>query len=154
MDIKTLRLALDFNPNTGIFRWAEKRANIQIGDVAGCVNAKGYMYVGLGGKLYRANRLAWLYVHGTQPTGQVDHINGDRIDNRIDNLRDVTGTINQRNRLRGNRGSSSRLLGVSWHPGTSKWRSQISINRQTRHLGLFDTETAAHAAYLDAKAKL
>lgn len=149
--IDYLRAAIDYNQSTGAFVWRVSTSNVKAGTVAGCVNAKGYQYIGIGGKLYRANRLAWFYVHGTWPNGQIDHINGNRLDNRIENLRDVDGYTNQRNRHNGNKGSSSKLCGVSFHKGTGKWRAQLSINKTTKHLGLFDSEVAAHNAYKTAK---
>lgn len=145
---------LDYDQLSGSFTWKVSASRTKAGSVAGCTNARGYVYIGVGGKLYRANRLAWFYVHGKWPAGQIDHINGDRGDNRIENLRDVSGSINQKNRKRANHGSTSRFLGVSFHPATGKWRSQISVNHETKYLGLYDSEEGAHAAYLTAKAAL
>lgn len=151
MDQNTLKSLLSYDKNTGYFTWQVPRRNISVGDIAGCVNAKGYRYIGVAGKLYRANRLAWFYCYGEWPEFQVDHINGDRLDNRIENLRDIPAQGNQQNRRRGNKNSSSKMLGVSWNKLSQKWRSQLSIGRTTRHIGMFDTEKAAHAAYLEAK---
>jgi hypothetical protein len=145
MDHASLISALDYSELTGAFTWRKT------GKAAGCVNRKGYKYIGFGGSLYRANRLAWFYVNGAWPSGQVDHIDGNRLNDAYSNLRDVTAEGNQRNRRRGNRGSSSPLLGVSWNAYTKKWRSQISVGKQTVHLGLFKTELEAHEAYLSAK---
>jgi len=152
MDQLSLHTALSYDPESGLFSWAERRRNVKVGDPAGGINRKGYLYIGFANTSYRANRLAWFYVHGVWPSGQIDHINGDRTDNRIANLRDVSGAANQQNRRVGNRNSSSRLLGVSWHAGSRKWRAQISVGHSTRHVGMFDSEEAAHAAYLSAKA--
>ena len=151
MDITKLRSLLNYDPITGVFTWAKARRNIEIGDIAGCVNAKGYRYIGVNNALYRANRLAWFYIHGVWPTQQIDHINGDRLDDRIENLRDVTQTRNQRNRKHGNINSSSKLIGVSWNKSSAKWRAQISVGKKTIHIGLYKTEQEAHAAYLAAK---
>lgn len=151
MDQTTLKSLLSYSAETGHFHWKVPRRNIAVGDLAGCVNQKGYRYIGVGGKLYRANRLAWFYCYGEWPEFQVDHINGDRLDDRIENLRDVPPHGNQQNRRAGNKNSSSRLLGVSWNGATNSWRAQISVGRKTRHLGLYETEQDAHRAYLDAK---
>jgi HNH endonuclease/AP2 domain len=152
MDIDALRKALNFDMATGTFTWLTSGRNHKIGDVAGCVNAKGYRYIGFRGVLYRANRLAWVFLHGEWPKGQIDHINGDRDDNRASNLRDVTGAGNQQNRRQGNKNSKSSLLGVSWHTQNKKWRALITVDRKTLYLGCFETEHAAHLAYLAAKA--
>lgn len=153
IDVNELRQMLSYDPETGVFIWARNIGNVKAGAIAGCVNRKGYRYISAFKKLYRANRLAWIYVYGKEPVGQIDHIDGDRLNNRIANLRDVDGFTNQRNRKRGNKNSTSKLLGVSFHAGTGKWRAQIT-ERKTIHLGLFDTEEQAHAAYLEAKRRL
>ena len=80
----------------------------------------------------------------------VDHINGDGLDNRRENLRLVTPELNQAN-SRKHIVQTSRFKGVAWHKGANKWRAYIAINRGQQHLGLFDDELSAAAAY-DAKA--
>jgi hypothetical protein len=150
LDITKLRNLLVYDPVTGVFTWRNNIGNVKAGSVAGCLNRKGYRYIGVGGSLYRANRLAWAYVHGALPQGQVDHIDGNRANDSITNLRDVSAETNQRNRKRGNKNSTSCLLGVSYHRQTKKWRAQLCITT-TKHLGLFDTEQEAHYAYLEAK---
>lgn len=151
MDINTLKSLLSYDKEIGIFTWKVPRRNIRVGDVAGCVNAKGYRYIGVKEKLYRSNRLVWFYCYGEWPEFQVDHINGDRLDDRIENLRDVPAQGNQQNRRNGNKNSSSKMLGVSWNKLSSKWRAQISIGKTTRHIGMFDSEKDAHSAYMEAK---
>ena len=99
---------------------------------------------------YSAHRLAWLYVHGAWPTGQIDHINGDRGDNRISNLRDVTPALNTQNQRRAARSNkSSGLLGVTANRG--RWLAQISIGGKSRNLGRYATPEEAHAVYVAAK---
>lgn len=152
LDITKLRNVLAYDPATGVFTWRNNIGNVKKDAVAGCVNRKGYRYIGIDGVLYRANRLAWAYVNGSLPKGQIDHIDGDRLNNSISNLRDVSAETNQRNRKSGNKNSTSSLLGVSYHKQSGKWRAQISITT-TKHLGLFDTEQDAYLAYLNAKQK-
>ena len=153
IDINELRMRLKYNPDNGEFVWARNIGNVKAGAVAGCVNQKGYRYISVFGRLYRANRLAWIYVHGSEPVGQIDHKDGNRLNNKISNLRDVDGFTNQQNRRLGNKNSTSKLLGVSFHKGTGKWRAQIT-ERKTIHIGLFNTELEAHNAYLQAKKKI
>ena len=153
IDINHLKEWLSYDPATGVFTWRKYRRNIKLGDVAGCINQKGYLYIGFQGKLYRANRLAWFYVHGVMPKGQVDHIDGDKLNNRISNLRDVDGFVNQQNRKGGNKNASSKYLGVSFHKQSKKWLAQIWF-RKHKYIGLYDTEEEAHQAYLAEKSVL
>lgn len=85
---------------------------------------------------------------------QVDHINGNVLDNRKDNLRIVSARENMQNsKSRREGGNSSKLIGVTWWKPTKQWRAQIYIDRRKRHLGLFITEEDAHRAYLFALGK-
>ena len=83
-----LKELLDYNPETGLFTWNVYN-NIKNKTTAGTFN-DGYIQIKIKQKIYQAHRLAWLYVYGEWPKGQIDHINGIRDDNRIENLRDVT----------------------------------------------------------------
>ena len=84
-----LRSILHYNPLTGVFTRIRSAHPHRVGVVVGSVS-HGYILIGLLGKRYRAHRLAWLYVYGTWPKHDIDHINRNRSDNRICNLRDVT----------------------------------------------------------------
>jgi hypothetical protein len=97
------------------------------------------------------HRAAWLYVHGKWPNGQIDHINGDRSDNRISNLRDVSHSVNQQNVHRPRRDNASGFLGVTRQKNL--WTSQVTVSGKTLHLGLFKTPEEAASAYLEAKRK-
>ena len=118
------------------------------GDVAG-TKENGYWHCQISKKRVYNHRVIWV-LHGNTDT-TIDHINGDRLDDRIENLRDVTQARNQRNRKHGNINSSSKLIGVSWNKSSAKWRAQISVGKKTIHIGLYKTEQEAHAAYLAAK---
>jgi|DEB0MinimDraft_3_1074331.scaffolds.fasta_scaffold20825_2 hypothetical protein len=91
---------------------------------------------------YYEHRLVWLYVYGDWPTKDIDHINGDRYDNRIDNLREVTVAQNHMNRR-----AKSFLKGVTWDKRKRKWQAQIMLNKKQGFLGYFDCPAAAHMAY-------
>jgi HNH endonuclease/AP2 domain len=146
---------LDYDPDTGIFRWKVRLSNsIHVGDIAGSPDGEGYLMIRLDNRYYKAHRLAWLYVHGAWPDDQIDHINTDPADNRIANLRQATQLLNKQNSRRSHRDSASRYLGVSWDRARSKWLAQICVNGQRKNLGRFDTEEAAYAAYLAAKAAI
>lgn len=126
------------------------------GSIAGTRTRKGYIRIHFSGKLYAAHRLAWFYVHGDWPRQQIDHINGNRADNRIANLRDVSARVNSQNRKRANANNSNGLLGVSKRSGGRRgFAAQIRNPDGTmNYLGRFDTAEAAHVAYLTAKASL
>ena len=105
--------------------------------------------------MYLAHRLAWLYVYGVWPVGQVDHINHNRADNMIKNIRDTTSFGNQQNQIKANvRNKSTGLLGTSFHKGTGKYQAKIVCNGKQIYIGIFETAKEAHKAYLKTKRKL
>lgn len=151
-----LRQVLTYDPATGIFRWAEKLSiRIQKGAVAGYTDPRpgkwhGRVYLRIDTKLYLAHRLAWLYAHGEWPAAQIDHINGNPNDNRLENLRGATHAENARNSRKPRNATTSRLKGVSFDKSRGKWMAQIGHDGQHIHLGRHNTEEAAHAAYCAA----
>jgi hypothetical protein len=155
-----LHAALDYNPDTGVFTWHHRpdqstRTNSRMaGKPAGhhCARLK-YVLLGLNGRLYRAHRLAWLYVHGEWPEGEIDHINGDGFDNRISNLRLATRSQNNMN-VRAHRDSTSGLKGAYWDKRSRTWLAQIRLNGKQHYLGKYDTAEEAHAAYCAAAERL
>ncbi len=148
-----LKELLRYDPDTGVFTWAVRRHGVRIGDVAGGVDFYGYLCIKIDGRLYKAHRLAWLYVYGKWPADQMDHINGVCDDNRLRNLREATHAQNEQNRAL-NANNVSGYPGVSWHKRDRKWQSQIGFEGRGKHLGYFDDPESAYAAYLSAKAKL
>jgi hypothetical protein len=88
---------LKYNPDTGVITWATTSRHVNAGDVAGYVCPRGYRYISVGGKKQSAHRLAWFLSYGVWPEDQVDHINGDKTDNRLVNLRSATKAQNNRN---------------------------------------------------------
>jgi hypothetical protein len=119
--------------------------SVKVGDVAGSLDGEGYLLIMVQSRLYRAHRLAWLYVYGTWPEGQLDHINRNRSDNRISNLREVTNKQNHQNRSKPSNNTSGHP-GVSWHKRDSKWLSSIRHNYKKTHLGYFTNIEDAIAA--------
>lgn len=147
MTIDRLHELLNYAPKTGLFTWAQKRRGCRIGDVAGCKMRNGYIVIRLDGKLYLAHRLAWLYIHGQWPTAQLDHINQNRADNRLENLREVSNAENAQNRKK--MANKSGFTGVRRE--NSKWVAEIKVNYTTKRLGLYNSPEEAHAAYVNAK---
>ena len=144
---------LEYNPNTGGFTWL-KRPNeyarfIHAGDKAGGPNSAGYIHIRVFGRKYKAHRLAFLYMTGEFPAGEVDHINGIKGDNRWQNLRDITRRGNKENIKRPYSTNRLGLLGVTEHKG--KYRAQICIAGVRKALGTYTTPEAAHNAYIAAK---
>lgn len=143
-----VREHLSYDPSTGKFWWK---------DEAGTITGHGYRYIKVKGKARLAHRLAWLFYYGVEPPGLVDHINGDRLDNRIENLRIATYSQNGANAKRHSRNTSG-LKGASkvlkkgvW---TGRWQASITYRNRQINLGYFDTREEAHQAYLSAARKL
>lgn len=144
-----LRELLDYDPQTGLFTWRRTRAKARKGAVAGTPCSYGYVKIGIDNEDYRAHRLAWLYCHGEWPSDQIDHIDGDIKNNAINNLRDVSTSVNQQNLRRAKAHSTHGYMGTSKRG--EKWAARITTNGVFRHLGVFATAEEAHAAYIEAK---
>lgn len=133
-----LRELFSYSPESGLFtRRVTRAANAMKGDVAGkCLTKGGYSAISISGKLYLTHRLVWLYANGEFPSGEIDHINGNRSDNRICNLRDVTRHENCKNqKMRAT--NTSGVLGVSWCRVSSKWHSQMNSDGIKKCLGYY-----------------
>lgn len=143
---------LAYEPDTGLFRWkVDAGRGRKKGFVAGSTKKDGYRVLSYGGKSYQLHRVAWFFVHGEVPAMKTDHINGERSDNRIENLRVVTDQYNAQNRSLEVCGSSG-YAGVTRAKG--KWRAQIMVGPRVKHLGFFLCPAEAHAAYVKAKIEL
>lgn len=152
VSLERLRSLLDFDPETGVFKWKVARCNVKAGDVAGSVSLhNGYIELRIDRKLYLGHRLAWLYVHGTWPESQIDHRNKVRSDNRIKNLRPASRCQNAQN-TKTPITNTSGYRGVSWHNQSGKWQVTLIANKRRKFLGLFaDKEEGAIAYNNEAK---
>lgn len=144
-----------YDPNSGVFTWINPTANnVKAGSIAGSTNSHGYSHIKYDGNNYKAHRLAWYITHGRWPIGQIDHIDGNRLNNSIANLRDVSIIFNAQNQRSPHKRNTSGFIGVSWHKQNSKWQARIRFDGKIKYLGLFQTPKAAYDAYLTAKRKL
>ncbi|EOY5406042.1 HNH endonuclease [Cronobacter sakazakii] len=140
-----LKTILNYDPLTGLFSWLDRSRATKSKGFAGTVTKNGYINICINGKYLKAHRLAWLYVHGCFPPAFLDHINGVRSDNRIENLRECDRMSNQRNSS-SIKGTSS-LKGVSYYARSGKWTAGIRINGKYKYLGRYKTQEEAHAMY-------
>jgi hypothetical protein len=142
---------LAYDEATGCFTWrVSKSRSIQVGASAGSIGDKGYRRIAIDGRNYRAARLAWLYVYGTWPQHHIDHMNRQRDDDRVCNLRDVSVITNLMNRDAPK--NSHGHTGVSFHDGL--YVSHIGHDGEYHYLGCFPTAAEAGAAYQRAAREL
>ncbi len=148
-----LKELLVYDPQTGIFSNRVKRGNRGIaGAATGAMRKRGYTLIGIEGREYYAHRLAWLYINGAWPSGDIDHIDGDPANNRIANLRDVSTTVNCQNHRRAKRDSSTGVIGVT--PHRDKFIAWICVDKKRLYLGVYETTEEASAVYLEHKRRL
>lgn len=138
-----LRELLDYDAETGVFRWRVTRTRAKAGNVAGS-RRNGYIVIGCDGTSYFAHRLAWLYVYGRWPAPLIDHINGVRSDNRLANLRECSHTKNMWN-MRLSRANTSGVKGVTWNRLVGAWQALVIANGR-EHYGFFEDVQSAEAA--------
>lgn len=153
-DWNILVTSLDYDKDTGIFRWkidcgGRKGNRIKAGSIAGSLNGEGYRDIGINKRVYRAHRLAWLYVTKVWPNCVVDHKNGIVNDNRFDNLRLATDRQSSENRTHKNKYG---LKGVSTK--RNLFRARIFHNGKSVHIGYYATKEEAAAAYLNKSLEL
>ena len=140
---------LDYDPDIGVFTWKKSTTNcVRAGAVAGAVSG-GYRRIKIDCRLYAAHRLAWLYQTRSWPPDMIDHIDGNKLNNRFRNLREATRSENNSNSKRPANNSSG-FKGVSYRKQVGRWTAQITVNNKRSHIGYFNTPEAAHAAYVRA----
>lgn len=161
-----LHALFSYDPETGKFFWKERSASMDCGLMSagwwnaryagretGWVDQKGYVIIELYNKKCRAHRIAW-QMSGRPWTGeQIDHINGDKSDNRISNLRCVSNAENAKNAKIGSRNKSG-VVGVCWIERDARWAAHIQVNGKTKNLGMFQSFTDACRARKTAEAEL
>jgi len=151
-----IKSVLEYNPETGVFIWINSHRNhrhkigIRAGSILKGRNGRRYEKIGIEYKIYSSHRLAWMYMFGTQPE-EIDHVNGDSLDNRILNLRAVTHCQNLRNH-----GRKIRKNGLPAGVSTSGrfFRARITAFRKMHYLGTFRSVEDASEAYEKARDKM
>jgi hypothetical protein len=156
VDAVDVRNFLDYSPSDGLLTWKISKGAAKVGRVAGCLarNARGYSWlqVRISGRLYAAHRLAWMHYYGQNPDGEIDHVNQNATDNRIDNLRVVTHAENARNQPM-KRTNTSGITGVYWESRTAKWRAEVKVDGKKSRLGRFENIQDAASAVVEFRAK-
>lgn len=150
-----LREVLSYDPETGVFHHLREDVIRRFRRLeAGSIDKDGYVIIGVDGAVYRAHRLAWLYVHGQWPAHEIDHINGIPDDNRITNLREADGPRHQQQNQKLRDTNKSGYPGVYWDTTNGRWRAMIRNGGKKLSLGSFTSRHDAGAAYMAAKAKM
>lgn len=154
MDICDLRRQLHYDERTGTLYRLLSRGKVRAGDVAGSVPKKSkYSYLWLNGEMWLTHRVVWAYVYGVWPSKQIDHINGNRLDNRIENLR-LADQCEQNQNVAKPRSNTSGHIGVTFDKTSGKWQAQIRANGRYYMLGRRTDILEAAQLYLDAKRRL
>jgi len=143
-----LRRLLSYDAQTGLFTWLTGRRS---GKTAGC-HSDGYIYIRVNERLYRAHRLAWLYVYGEWPNGQLDHINRVKDDNRVDNLRIADFSQNAQN-AGAHKDNASGVRGIFWDKSRCKWVAELTIDGKLIFKQRFNSKEEATIARKQAEEK-
>lgn len=146
MSLEEARRLFDYDPETGLLMWKIRTSSrVRVGEVAGSFHTRGYRRVQVNNERYLLHRLVWFIYYGAWPEDQLDHVNRDRTDNRIANLREVDHAENNKNKSM-YMSNTSGVVGVGWHRQSQKWQAGIKVGQKRIHLGLFDTFEEAVAA--------
>lgn len=140
-----LRELVEYDPATGVMTWKKSRPGVKVSKAIGAIR-DGYRRASVDRKSYAVHRLAWLYVHGEWPNGEIDHINGVRDDNKLINLR-VASRQQQTANSRVKSDNLSGAKGVCWHAKEKLWRARIWLSGRATSLGYFRTKEEAECAY-------
>lgn len=145
LTVEKLKEVLFLDETDYKFYWRVAKKGIVKGMQAGSFDAHGYGQIVIDRKVYKEHRLVWLYKNGSFPDGQIDHLNHDRRDNRIENLRVVSNTENQKNKPIP-RNNKTGYVGVSFSKSAKKYEAYITVNGKRKNLGLHETAAQAFEA--------
>ena len=141
-----IRELLFYDPDTGLLHWKIRKSGVRRNRVAGHIRKSGYIVLEINGKTLRSHRVAWFLYYGKWPENEIDHIDRNPSNNKIDDLRDVSHRVNMGN---GKGHKAGRLVGarLATRNKTNPWEAQIHVDGKKVHLGYFPTEQAAHEKY-------
>lgn len=125
----TISELINYNPNTGLFTWKKSRGGKVANSICGRIDTSGHRQITINNRSYLAHRIAIFIKNGSWPKNQIDHINGNKDDNRIINLRECSASQNQQNSKK-RIDNKSGVKGVSWHNGRKNWVCQLQINKK------------------------
>lgn len=154
--VQELREKFHYSPKTGSLTWRARKYSrgykgVLPGKEVGWPSVAGYMKVCINYKHYFLHRIIWALVYGEFPRGQIDHIDGDKANNRITNLREADPSQNCANRkLHSN--NRHGMKGVT--PSYGRWTARVAFRGKRHHIGTFDTQQEAYAAYLNHAEKI
>lgn len=154
MNQKSIKKIINYDPETGVFTWKPREGNKRFntrhaGKDVGCKTKQGYLITHISGKSIRLHVLAWIYMTGIKPK-YIDHVNGNKSDNRFSNLRECTASQNMHNSgIKPD--NKSGYKGVRWNKQVGKWQAVVKKDYKSHHAGLFNDAKEAAKAY-DKKA--
>jgi len=152
-EIDRLRQLLDYDPETGIFRWKQfRRWSAKEGDFAGYINKRGYHKISVDGVDYSAHRIAWKIFYNEEPSDIIDHVDRNKQNNKIENLRLATNQQNCMN-VEVKKNNTSGVKGVYFNKKQQKWVARIGFNYNKINLGSFEKIEDAARAYKNAEKK-
>ena len=146
-----VRQLFDYDPDTGTLSWKVSRGCVKAGTPI-TSQSKGYLQVMINKQNHKAHRVIWLLVHGQWPNEELDHRDGNRSNNRLNNLRPATSAQNKMNKACRD-DSAAGLKGAFQDKRDGRWCSRITVGGKYIHLGRFATAEEAHAAYAAAAHK-
>ncbi|MCA7635099.1 HNH endonuclease [Escherichia coli] len=156
---KEINELYEYNSETGLFIYKRRESvrecwnSTYAGKIAGSIDEKGYVRISVNKKVCRAHRIAWISFYGSEPDGEIVHINGIKSDNRICNLRVVDDKQNSRNRKKPINNRSG-VIGVAYYKKNKKWGAYINSDNKKIFLGLYDDISLAVNARKLAESRL
>jgi len=144
---------LNYVPESGLLLQRKNRPKVKVGSIAGVITPYGYRYIQLDGRKYAAHRLVWLIETGEFPKKHLDHIDGNKLNNCFNNLREVTVKQNSENKI-AQKNNQIGVRGVCFNKRLGKYIAQIQHNGKNNHIGVFETIDQAKEAYLEWANKL
>lgn len=156
--VEELKSLFDYEPDSGRLVWKVTRRSrggkIAPGVEAGSLSAAGYLELKVSGFRTYVHRVAWAIYYGTWPRGNIDHKDGNKVNNAIANLRDCPQRINNENQRKRRSDNTSGFSGVMWRTDKKRWCVVIQVNGKRFRRGGYSTPEEAHEAYLKAKREL